>query len=157
FAHRLKFRSLYPQGCGGRVPSLAPVLFSSLPWSQNDLSQMVREMIGSTQQNVEAVGRWVLFVVLIGHSPIAFQPLLRLETGKLLGKAAVHLRPVLLQFWDRGQWLDCFVRLGNEYRLELRMESVTKAENGVNGIVDRSEVTNKIDDSVPPGAISFRN
>ena len=57
---------------------------------------MVREMIGSTQQDAEAVARWLFSVVLIGHGHVALQPLLRLETSKLLGKAGVHLRPVLL-------------------------------------------------------------
>ena len=120
-----------------------------LPRNQNDLSQMVREVIGSTQQNAQAISRWIFSVVLIGHGHVTFQPLLWGKTSKLFEQAIIHVRPVLLQFWNRWQLRDCFIGLGHEYRVELWMQSLTNAENCVYGIVDCCKVTEKIENSVP--------
>src|SRR5882724_2432439 len=121
----------------------------SLFYGQNSLSQMVREVIGSTQQDAEAIASWISFVVLFRHGHVALQPLLWQETGEFFQQAAIHVRPVFRQFRNRRQWFDCPIMLGDEYRIKLWMHSFTKPENRMQPIVDRCKVTEKIKNSVP--------
>ncbi len=98
----------------------------SLFYGQNGLSQMVREVIGSTQQDAEAIASWISSVVLFRHGHVALQPLLWQETGELFRQAAIYIRPIFPQCGNRRQWFDFFIRLGDEYRIKLWMHSFTK-------------------------------
>src|SRR5260370_39611289 len=97
-------------------------------------------MIGPAQQNGEAIASWIFGVVLVGDGRVALQPVLRCKTSKLFREAAVHLGPVFHQICSSGQYLVRPVRLRDEHRVKLWMQSLTDTENGVHRIVDSCHV-----------------
>src|SRR5882762_3183836 len=113
-------------------------------------------MIGTTQQDGEAVTQRFFRKVFLGHCAVLLQPVRRRETCKPLEQSAVNFSPGLPNQLGRWNSRLRLVGIGNEGDIKLRMQPLPNTQQREHRVVSGREMSPQIDQAVFSGAISFR-
>src|ERR1700704_7169740 len=118
--------------------------------SQSGLSQVISQMIGTTQQKGEAITQRFFQKVFLRHGAVLLQPVRRRETCKSLEQSAVNFSPGLpnqLDRWNSGLRL---IGIGNERDIKLRMEPLPNTQQREHRVVSGREMSPQIDQTIFP-------
>src|SRR5467141_4182331 len=97
------------------TPKLSPFRGSlQLFRSQSRLPQVIGQMIGTTQQDGEAVTQWFFQKVFLRHGAVLLQPVRRRKTCKPLEQFAVNFSPGLPNQLARWNSRLRLIGVGNE-------------------------------------------
>src|ERR1700685_1128456 len=120
----------------------------SLFESQHHLSQMIRQVIGSTQQDSQSVPGRVFGIVFLSHGAVLQQPLVRGKILQLREQLLVHFVPILFQLSCRRYFCHREVGIVYEYGIQIWMQPGTQAENRKHSVVNGNEMSPQVNDTV---------